>query len=299
MNKIRISILLLTISLFVSCDFVKDSFTFKDKTKEFVETLMKKDYDKCVSQMALESEMGKNTNIDTLKLGLEQFRGLIQRNFGNKFEYSLMKSEKKRSTIESENTPPNTTLALIEFTNEKEFGVFQVLFDDNSKKIININTLDVKAPIPNMILFWFFGVLPLAVLLFNIYAIREIKKSTLSKKWLKYLAILFFNVPTITYSAVEGLSYKILNFQFFFGISFSFMGFMGSVWTFGIPLGGIYWLWKLKQHKFDEEFNSATDFLYIFHNSIVLSNKTTFISKSKFSVLAFLIVIINSDSSFS
>ena len=146
MNKIRISILLLTISLFVSCDFVKDSFTFKDKTKEFVETLMKKDYDKCVTQMALESEMGKNTNIDTLKLGLEQFRGLVQRNFGDKFEYSLMKSEKKRSTIESENTPPNTTLALIEFTNEKEFGVFQVLFDDNSKKIININTLDVKAP---------------------------------------------------------------------------------------------------------------------------------------------------------
>jgi hypothetical protein len=265
MNKIRISILLLllTISLFVSCDFVKDSFTFKDKTKEFVETLMKKDYDKCVSQMALESEMGKNTNIDTLKLGLEQFRGLVERNFGDKFEYSLMKSEKKRSTIESENTPPNTTLALIEFTNEKEFGVFQVLFDDNSKKIININTLDVKAPIPNMILFWFFGVLPLAVLLFNIYAIREIKKSTLSKKWLKYLAVLFFNVPTITYSAVEGLSYKILNFQFLFGISFSFMGFMGSVWTFGIPLGGIYWLWKLKQHKFDEEFNTETEELTI------------------------------------
>lgn len=262
MNKIRISVLLLTISLFVGCDFVKDSFTFKDKTKEFVETLMKKDYDKCVSQMALESEIGKNTNIDTLKLGLEQFRGLVERNFGEKFEYSLMKSEKKRSTIESENTPPNTTLALIEFTNEKEFGVFQVLFDDNSKKIININTLDVKEPIPNMVLFWLFGFLPLSILLFNIYAIREIKKSTLSKKWLKYLAIIFFNLPTITYSAVEGLSYKLVHFQFF-GIGFSFMGFLGSVWTFGIPLGGIYWLWKLKQHKFDEEFNAEKEELSI------------------------------------
>ena len=263
MNKIRISILLLTISLFVSCDFVKDSLTFKDKTKEFVETLMKKDYDKCVTQMALESEMGKNTNIDTLKLGLEQFRNIIERDFGDDFEYSLMKSEKKRSTIESENTPPNTTLAFIEFKNEKEFGVFQVLFDDVSKKIININTLDVKAPIPNMVIFWLFGILPLSVLLFNIYVIREIKNSTLSKKWLKYLAILFFNVPAITYSAVEGLSFKFLNFQFFFGISFSFMGFLGSVWTFGIPLGGIYWLWKLKQHKIDEEFNTETEELTI------------------------------------
>ncbi|MBC5864486.1 hypothetical protein [Flavobacterium turcicum] len=255
MNKIRISFLVLTITLFVGCDFIKDSFTFKDKTKEFVETLMKKDYDKCVSQMALESEIGKQTNVDTLKLGLDQFRGLIERNFGNKFEFSLMKSEKKRSTIESENTPPNTTLALIEFTNEKEFGVFQVLFDHNSKKIININTLDVKEPIPNMVVFWLFGFFPLLILLFNIYVIRKIKKSSLSKKWLKYLAIIFFNLPTIKYSAVEGLSYKILNFQFF-GLSFSFMGFLGSVWTFGIPIGGIYWLWKLKQHKIDEEFNT-------------------------------------------
>jgi hypothetical protein len=263
MNKIRISILLLAISLLASCDFVKDSFTFKDKTKEFVETLMKKDYDKCVSQMALESEMGKNTNIDTLKLGLEEFRGLVEKNFGYNFEYSLIKSEKKRSTVESENTPPNTTLALVEFSNGKEFGVFQVLFDDNSKKIININTLDVKSPLPNMMLFWLFGILPLAVLLFNIYVIREIKKSTLSKKWLKYLTVLFFNTPTITYSAVEGLSYKIINFQFFFGISFSFEGFLGSVWTFGIPLGGIYWLWKLKQHKFVEEFNTETEKLII------------------------------------
>jgi hypothetical protein len=263
MNTTRISILLLIISLFVSCDFVKDSLTFKDKTKEFVETLMKKDYDKCVSQMALESEMGKNTNIDTLKIGLEQFRNLVERDFGHNFEYSLMKSEKKRSTIESENTPPNTTLALIEFSNEKEFGVFQVLFDDNSKKIININTLDVKAPIPNMMIFWLFGILPLSVLLFNIYAIREIKKSTLSKKWLKYLAILFFNVPAISYSAVEGLSFKLLNFQVFFGVSFSFMGFLGSVWTFGIPLGGMYWLWKLKQHRINEEFDTESEDLSI------------------------------------
>ncbi len=262
MTKISFSILIVTLALLTSCDFIKDTFTYKDKTKEFVETLMNKDYNKCVSLMALESEMAKNANIDTLKLGLGRFRELVEKNFGNKFEYSLMKSEKKRSSIESENTPPNTTLALVQFSNEKEFGVFQVLFDDNSKKIININTLDVKAPIPNMMIFWLFGILPLSVLFFNIYVIREIKKSTLSKKWLKYIAIIFFNLPTMTYSAVEGLSFKFLNFQFF-GISFSFMGFLGSVWTFGIPLGGIYWLWKLKQHKIDEEFNIESENLTI------------------------------------
>lgn len=250
MTKFKSSIFILALALLTSCEFVKDSFTAKDKTREFVESMMKKDYDKCISQMALESEMGKNTNLDTLKLGLDQFRSLVERNFGNnKFEYLLMKSEKKRSTIKSENTPPNTTLAQIQFSNKKDFGVFQVLFDDKSKKIINIKTLDIKAPKPNMLLFWLFGIIPLAVLLFNIYVIRKIKKSTFTKKWLKYLAVLFFNVPSISYAALGGLSLKLLNFQFLFGISFSAMGYLSSVWTFGIPLGGIYWLWKLKQYE--------------------------------------------------
>ncbi|KQR94183.1 hypothetical protein ASG01_15480 [Chryseobacterium sp. Leaf180] len=263
MTKIKLSFLVLTLALLTSCDFIKDSFTFKDKTEAFVESLMKKDYDKCISQMALESEMGKNTNIDTLKLGLDQFRSLVERNFGNnKFEYSLMKSEKKRSTIESQNTPPNTTLALIEFSNDKEFGVFQVLFDDKSKKILNINTLEVKAPKPNMLLFWLFGLLPLTVLIFNIFVIRKIKKSTLTKKWLKYLAVILLNVPAISYAAVEGLSFKLLNFQILFGVSFSAMGYLGSIWTFGIPLGGIYWLWKLKQRKDAEIFDTQIENSY-------------------------------------
>jgi len=260
MTKIKLSFLVLTLALLTSCDFIKDSFTFKDKTEAFVESLMKKDYDKCISQMALES---KNTNIDTLKLGLDQFRSLVERNFGNnKFEYSLMKSEKKRSTIESENTPPNTTLALIEFSNDKEFGVFQVLFDDKSKKILNINTLEVKAPKPNMLLFWLFGLLPLTVLIFNIFVIRKIKKSTLTKKWLKYLAVILLNVPAISYAAVDGLSFKLLNFQILFGVSFSAMGYLGSIWTFGIPLGGIYWLWKLKQRKDAEVFDTQIENSY-------------------------------------
>ena len=260
MTIFKLTFLILILTLFTGCDFIKDSFTYKDKTKNFVEALMKKDYNKCISQMALDSPMGKNTNIDTLKVGLDNFRTLVGSNFGDgKFEYSLMKAEKKRSTVASENTPPNTTFALVEFSNDKEFGVFKILFDDNSKKIININTLDVKYPKPNMLLFWLFGIMPLVVLLFNIYVMREIKKSTLSKKWLKYIAVLFFNVPAISYAAVGGWSFKILSFQILFGVSFSTMGYLGSVWTFGVPLGGIYWLWKLKQRREREVLNKLID----------------------------------------
>ena len=250
MTKFSAFTLLVSLALFTSCDFIKNSLTYKDKTESFVEALMDKDYDECVSMMATDHETAKKTNRDSLKFGLDQFRAVLGSNFGDgNFEYSLMKAEKKRSTVASENTPPNTTLALIEFSNGKELGVLQVLFDDTSNKILNIHTLDIKARKPNMFLFWLFGILPLTVLLFNIYVIRRIKRSSLTRKWIKYLAVIVLNVPAISYAAVDGLSYKLLNFQILFGVGFSLMGYFGSVWTFGIPLGGIYWLWKLNQQK--------------------------------------------------
>ena len=245
----QIVLTILMVSLLTSCDFIKNSFTYKDKTKDFVETLIKEDYTKCVDQMAMTHEMAENTNIDTLKIGLANFRQLIVNNWGTELEYSFMKSEKKFSTVEADNTPPNTTLALIEFNNKKEFGVLEVLFDDKSKKILNIKTLDVKAPIPTMTYFWLFGLLAICIPIFNIYVIRQIKRSDLKKKWLKYITVIFLNTPAITYAAVNGLSFKLINFQILLGVSFGYTGFLNSYWTFGIPLGGLYWFWKLRQQK--------------------------------------------------
>lgn len=250
MNRTNLIVLtILTASLLTGCDFIKNTLTYKDKTKEFVEVLIKEDYNKCVDLMAMEHEMAKNTNIDTLKMGLANFRQLIVNNWGTKLEYSLRKSEKKFSTIEADNTPPNTTLVFVEFNNQKYFGVLQVLFDDNSKKILNIKTLDVKAPIPTMTYFWLFGLLAICIPIFNIYVIRQIKKSELKKKWLKYIAVIFLNVPALTYATVNGFSLNLLSIQILLGISFGYMGFLNSYWTFGIPLGGLYWFWKLRQRK--------------------------------------------------
>ena len=240
----------LTISMLTSCEFVSNTFKYKDTTKEFSQALIKEDYNKCISFMAMEHETtNKNLNIDTLKMGLANFRQSIVENFGTDLEYSFMSSEKTFSTEEGESTPPNTTVVLVEFSNQKEFGVLRVLFDDKSNKIINIKTLEVKEPIPSMTLFWLFGLIAICVLLFNIYMIRQVKRSNLEKKWLKYIAILFFNVPALTYNAVSGFSYSLLSFQIFFGLTFSYMGYLNSTWTFGIPLGGLYWLWKLRQQK--------------------------------------------------
>lgn len=245
----QIVLTILTVSLLAGCNFPGNTSKYRDRTKEFVETLIKEDYSKCVDFMAMDNAMAKNTNIDTLKTGLANFRKLIVDNWGTKLEYSFMRSEKKFSTVEADNTPPNTTVAFIDFNNKKDFGVFRVLFDDKSNKILNIQTLDVKEPIPTMTFFWLFGVIAICIPLFNIYVISKIKQSDLNKKWLKYIAVIFLNVPAISYAAASGLSFKLLNFQILFGISFGYMGYLNSFWTFGIPIGGIYWFWKLKQRK--------------------------------------------------
>lgn len=253
MNKLTKTLLLiLTVSFFTSCDFINNAFTYKDTTEGFVEALIEEDYEKSVSFMAIENEAYKNTNIDTLKLGLVNFRKIIVENFGKELDYKFMTANKTFSTVEGESTAPNTTLAQIEFSNETEFGVFEITFADNSNKILHIKTLDLKEKIPNMIWFWLFGILAICIPIFNIWIIRKIKKSDLKKKWLKYIAVIFLNVPAITYSAVYGLSLSLLSFQILFGISFSYMGYLSSAWTFGIPLGGLYWLWKLSKKKEDE-----------------------------------------------
>ena len=247
-NLKSISFLILSVSLLSGCNFINNAFTYKDTTEEFVNALITEDYDKGLSLMSGNEAPGKAA-VDSLKLGLVQFREVIVGNFGEDLDYKFMSAHKTFSTEEGESTAPNTTRAQVEFTNEKDFGVFELVFDDSNNKILHIRVLDVKEEIPGMLLFWLFGILAVSVPIFNIWVMRKIKKSSLKKKWVKYLAVLFFNVPAITYNALSGLSINFLSFQILFGISFEYMGYLNSFWTFGIPFGGCYWFWKLKRQK--------------------------------------------------
>jgi len=245
----QIILILLTVFILTSCEFISNTFIYKDKTEDFVETLLKEDYNKCVDLMAMDHELANNTNVDTMKIGLANFRENIVKYFGSELDYKFINAEKRISTDESENTPPNSTDVLVQFSNEKDFGILKVLYDDKSKKILNITKLDIKEPIPSMISFWLVGLLAICVPIFNIYILLKIKRSNLNKKWWKYIAVLLLNVPTFTYTAINGISFSLLNFQFLFGISFSFMGYLYSSWSVGLPLGGLYWYWKLSQQS--------------------------------------------------
>lgn len=257
----RILFALLVIIQLCGCNFIKDSLTYKDKTKEFVDALLKEDYENAMGQMALEHESAQGIDKDTLKSRLSNFRLLIADNFGTKLDYKFMQSRKDWSTEPEKRTTPHTTKAMIQFSNGKEFSVFNILFDDKSGKIININTINTKYTVPNLTIFWLFGLLPLCVLAFNIYAIKLVRSSDLRKKWLKYLAIVVLNVPAISYAAIGGLGFKLLSFQIMLGISFSYMGYLMTSWTIGIPLGGIYWFLKLRRNvtDFTEEPNQENN----------------------------------------
>lgn len=243
--KRLLPILLVLITLFTSCEFVVSVFKYKDTTKAFVDALIKDDYSKAITYMALDHQSAKGTNVDTLKKGLRNFKMMLTRNFGSELKYSFISATKTLSTEETD----NTTNAQIQFANKEVFGVLEVTFDDKSNKILNINMLQINQPIPSMTVFWLFGILALCIPIFNIYVIRLIKKSDLKRKWIKYLAVILLNAPSVTYNAVSGLSFKLISFQFLFGIGFGFMGYLNSVWTFGIPLAGLYWLWRLKQRQ--------------------------------------------------
>lgn len=259
MTKTRqIVLIILTVAMLTSCNFISNYFNYRDTTKQLINDILKQDYDSAIKLFALERPSFAGTANDSLKARLPVFRGIIVNNFGEHLDYTMMTAEKKWSTVEEENTPPNTTVVLMQFANDKEFGVLKVWFDDISKKVVYIKTLDIRQPIPSMTIFWLFGLIPLCVLGFNIYVIRKIKRSDLKKKWLKYIAVTFLNVPAITYAAVNGFSFSLLSFQFLLGVSFSYMGYLSSSWTFGIPLGGLYWFWKLSRPKIEIAESEAT-----------------------------------------
>jgi hypothetical protein len=182
---IAVSVILASV-LLGSCDFIKNAFTYKDKTKALVEVVLKEEYDQIFDHLAMDHEMAKNADREVLKEGFINFRETLIDNFGKDLDYRYVKSEKVWSSDSTKSTAPHTTVALIEFGNQTEFGVFKVKFDDISGKILSINILNTREAIPAMTTFWLFGMLALGVLVLNILAIRSVKRSNLKRKWLKY-----------------------------------------------------------------------------------------------------------------
>ena len=73
MTRANTFLIILTVPILTSCEFLGNTLKYKATAKEFAESLLNEDYDKCVDLMAMEHETAKTTNLDTLKKGLANF----------------------------------------------------------------------------------------------------------------------------------------------------------------------------------------------------------------------------------
>lgn len=229
-----------------ACSMLDRSKTIVDCTRRLSEAAIAERYDECMGMMYLDT--ASDSAKAMIRMQLPQFRKTLVENFGTKLSFHLVGTEKVWSADPGKSTAPGTTRASVEFRSDSNIGMFLLSFDDRSGKILRIDFASVKEPIPNMTVFWLFGILPLSVLLFNIWVLLQIRRSSLSKKWLRYLGIILLNVPTFTYTAVGGLSIKYFH-ALIFGCGFGVGAILSSYWSFCLPLGAFYQLWRLRRKQ--------------------------------------------------
>lgn len=245
MKRILYGVLLLVIACSItSCNLFNNSSTYTSTTKTFTDALLAADYNKCISLINFDAPP-KQSELMQFKVGLDSLRNKIGRDYGTELEYSFMSAQKKVSDTAGYTVPENTTLVYIELNNSKYIGVLKVLFDDKSGKIDNIQKVGFMHPVPRMTTFWLFSILAAAVVAYNLYIIVLVYKSKLKMKWLYYLGILVLNVPALQYHVTQGIDLKFFAYQYFLGVGFQHLGYLGSVWAIGVPVGAIIAGFKL------------------------------------------------------
>lgn len=216
-----------------------------------MENIMEGKINQNVNLFALEHEGMKNMDKNVLNDGLYQFRTDMISMYGKDIKFTFLGANKYYSS--NNNTIPNATNVNLLFQNDKNYGIIKFIYDDNSKKVLNVNPEFSNQPLPSMLLFYGVAIVGLLIPIFNIYVLNMIRKSQLKFKWLKYIALILLNFPTIKYSALEGFNFQFFNFQFL-GYGFNFMSIFSSV-AIALPIGAIYWFWKLKKIKKVQEYN--------------------------------------------
>lgn len=211
--------------------------------------------DQSVNAFAFEHEGFKNMNKNTLNEGLYQFRTDMISQYGKDVKFTFIEARKHFSN--DNNSIPNSTNVNFLFQNDKNYGFVKFIYDDNSKKILNVMPEFSNKPLPSMALFYIILIIGLLIPIFNIYVFNMIRKSELKRKWLKYIALILLNFPTIKYFPLEGFDFQFLNFQFL-GYGFSYYSIFSNV-VIALPIGAIYWFWKLKKLQQEQEYNQFAE----------------------------------------
>jgi hypothetical protein len=246
-KKFILPILILALIL-PGCSGINGLWNYYNTTNDFTSLLNKKDYDRCIylfDRELLESEQyPKDTLIDRMKL----VNKTIADNFGT-VKYSSPWVVSNYSFTSSNGANRSVPRATVSFDNGKEFGIMDITFDSRSQKITSFYLRDFKKPIPDESLFWVFMVFGIINAAFIIYVIVLIKRSGSKHKKRKYALAIMLNLPTLSYSALAGISFHLFNIQLFLGSGYSKTGYLDATWDLAFPLGALLVINKLKKEN--------------------------------------------------
>jgi hypothetical protein len=244
MNKL-VSLLILIV-LFSGCSTIKNSIKYNDVCQAAIHQILNEEYGKAIESFGTKD--ADSIQLSKAKATFIGFRDHIIKNFGKDVTLKFITSTKRFST---ENNAENLTSLVIQIRNQTHYGYFDITMDDSVGKIKNIYLRNFKEEIPNTFPFWLLGILPLAVLILNVYTIIKIRRSNFSKKWLLILFCILLNWPTLNIY-IDRISLE-FSFQILLGIGFQLMGYDNYVWSVGIPIGALISLYAIRPMRASKE----------------------------------------------
>ncbi|UZR97589.1 hypothetical protein [Chondrinema litorale] len=237
----------LTLIIFATgCSFLTSTSEGYENVESQVNAIAIGDFDKAITYFDI--DLSDTTQVNHLKSEIPKIQKVITENFGTEFDLSFSKSDKSYKFSTNEEASVEPLKIKVQIKDDKHFGIIEATINEQNNKVQYINLLNYKEKIPSYLLIYIAAVIALCVAMLNVIAINRIRKSSLKKKWLKMLGVIIFNVPAITITALGHFSLN-LSFQVLFGIGFSATGIDETLVTFGIPIGSIVTLIKVKKRE--------------------------------------------------
>lgn len=256
----RVFCILLIATCTTGCSLLNSSSEGYDNAVNQVNAITSGSFDKAISYFDLEPT--DTAQINQLKDALPNLQTAITENFGTDYDLSFSKSDKSFKFSTSEESSVEPLKIKIQIKNDTHFGIIEATINEQNNKIQYINLLNYKEEIPSFLLLYLAGLIAIGVAAMNIIAINRIRKSSVKRKWLRIIGVLFFNVPAITLTALGHFSLDI-SFQILLGVGFSATGIDETLVTFGIPIGSIVTLITLKTGEqkriTDDKLNEQTE----------------------------------------
>ncbi|MDE5419570.1 hypothetical protein L3049_16370 [Labilibaculum sp. DW002] len=257
MNRTNILLILISSLLFLSCSSESRVDIVKNNSIKIIENINNEIYDDAYDLFDFENINKKKH--EALKTSIKNIRNLVYTPYGQNPKIGLVYAKTthtksrtwslslsgKGSIDDDIDSEPSIVNLSIE--GKGRYGYIQLYLDGSNNKVTSIEVGE-NYPIPSLWKFWLLGLFPLLVVAFNVFVIYKIIKSDFRKKWLKILAVIILNFPTIKIMS-EGIFKLEYSLQYLFGASFSWWGYDYSYWEIGIPLGGIVMLIKLRRDK--------------------------------------------------